>query len=223
MRKVTILSIIISFFAFGSFAQEVEGLKLGIKIAPTFGSSRVLLDDPDITVDNDGSNFKLSIGLVADKEFGSSYIFSTGLIYMPKTIGITASDATSTNTFNSAESYKLQYLQIPATIKLFTNEVQPDVKVYFQLGMALELKVYEEADPDLAQPELITQFNPINVPVIIGTGIEYRAGLNTIVFAGLSYQRGLTNIVGTTNSDYTLADELSIRNTVLSIDAGIKF
>ena len=221
MRKVTILSIIITLLFFNASAQDESTLRLGIKIAPTFGNTRVLLDDPDNKVENDGSSLKLSVGLVVDNEFGNAYIFSSGLIYLPKTVGISA--AGTEQTFNSTESYKLQYLQIPATVKLFTNEIQPDVKIYFQLGMALELKVYEEADPGLTDPELITQFSPFNIPVILGTGFEYRAGVNTVVFAGVSYQRGLTNVVGTMNNNYTLADDISIRTTTLSIDAGIKF
>lgn len=220
MRKAAILSFIITLVSFGSQGQD-SNLKLGIKLAPTFGNSRVLLDDPDASIQNDGSSFKLSVGLIADKTFGDSYIFSSGLIYIPKTVSINASS--TLQTFNGLETYKLQYLQIPATVKLFTNEVQPGAKVYFQLGMALELKVYEEADPELTEPEVITQFAPFNLPVILGVGIEYEAGVNTVLFAGASYQRGLTNVVNSTSSSYTFAEELSIRTTLLSIDAGVKF
>ncbi len=221
MRKATIFTIFFFLMSAGVMAQDVSNLRLGIKLAPTFGNSRVLLDDPDNTVENDGSAFKLSIGLIADREFGNGYIFSSGLIYLPKQVSITA-NSTGSNTFNDGvENYKLQYLQIPGTVKLFTNEIQPDVKVYFQLGMALEIKVYEEADTDLTEPEVISQFQPFNIPVIIGTGFEYKAGVNTTIFAGFSYQRGLTNIVESTN--YEFAEVPSIRTTTLSIDAGIKF
>ena len=222
MRKAVVFLAVFSLVSFGLNAQE-SGLKLGIKIAPTFGSSRVLLDDPDVTVQSDGSSFKLSLGLIAEKEFGNNYLFSSGLVYLPKKVAIAANDGTGTQTFNGAETYKLQYLQIPATVKLFTNEIQPDIRVYFQLGVALELKVYEEADPNLTEPELIAQFSPFNVPVILGTGFEYRAGVSTVLFAGISYQRGLTNIINSTTNSYTLAEELSVRSTLLSIDAGVKF
>ncbi|MEQ9230289.1 MAG: porin family protein [Cyclobacteriaceae bacterium] len=221
MRKFILLTILTGLVAFGTNAQDSD-LKLGIKVAPVFGNSRIQLDDPDVTVENDGAAFKLSLGLIVDKSFGDNYMLSTGLIYIPKEIGLAINpEASSTQTWNSTETYKLQYLQIPATVKLFTNEIQPDVKVYFQLGMALEIKVFEEADPELTEPEVIAQFQPMNIPVILGTGIEYRAGLNTVLFGGISYQRGLINIVKDTN--YTFAEDFALRSTLVSIDIGIKF
>lgn len=222
MRKIFLLTILTGLFAFGTHAQDSD-LKLGIKVAPVFGNSRVQLDDPDVTIENDGAAFKLSLGLIVDKSFGDNYMFSTGLVYIPKEVGLTINpEPTSAQTFNTAETYKLQYLQLPATVKLFTNEVQPDMRVYFQLGMALEIKVFEEADPELTEPETIAQFQPMNIPVILGTGIEYRAGISTVLFGGISYQRGLMNIVKDINN-YTFAEDLALRTTLVSIDVGIKF
>lgn len=223
MRKAAFFTVLTIFLSLALNAQDESDLRLGIKLAPTFGNSRVLLDDPANTVENDGSAFRLSIGLIADREFGNGYIFSSGVIYIPKEVSIAAS-GTGGNVFNTGpETYKLQYLQIPGTVKLFTNEIQPDVKIYFQLGMALEIKVYEEADTELDEPEVIAQFQPFNIPVILGTGFEYKAGVNTTIFAGVSYQRGLTNIVESTNTNYEFAEAVSIRTTLLSIDAGVKF
>ena len=220
MRKVLLVAAgcLLSFF--GVFGQDTE-YALGIKLAPAVGSSRVLLDDPNVLIDSDGSAMKFTVGLVFDKFLSDSYILSTGLIYLPKqvNIGILADPADAT--LNAAESYKLQYLQIPATLKLFTNEVKPDARIFFQLGMALEVKLYEEVEIGLDQQEVIDAFQPFNIPVILGTGVEYRAGVNTVLFGGISYQRGLTNIVKDTNRAF--ADELSIKTTVLSIDLGVKF
>jgi len=217
MRKILFLSTLLGFISYRNFAQDSD-FTLGIKIAPAIHSTRVLLDDPNILISNAGSNMKLSFGLVVDKQLTDNYILSTGLIYLPKqvSIGIVPDDPTG---FNSAETYKLQYLQIPATIKLFTNEIIPDAKVYFQLGMALEIKVYEEADPTLVENDLITKFQPVNLPVILGAGLEYNLGINTVAFGGISYHRGLNNIVKESGS----VPELEIRSTVLSIDIGVKF
>jgi hypothetical protein len=221
MRNVFVFTILLGIGSFAAIGQDAS-YKLGIKMAPTFGSSRMLLDDPDVTIDNDGTSLKFTFGLVVDKYLSDSYVLSTGLYYMPKqvNIGILADPLVYAD-MNSAESYKLQYLQIPATLKLFTNEVKPDARVYFQLGMALEVKVYEEADPALDNQEVIDSFQPFNIPVILGTGFEYRAGVNTVLFGGISYQRGLTNVVKDTNRSF--ADELSIKSTILSVDLGVKF
>ena len=118
---------------------------------------------------------------------------------------------------------KIQYLQIPATLKLFTNELAPDLKGYLQIGSALEILVFNEPeDPDF---ERIDKFTPIDIPVIIGAGVEFRAGINTTLFGGFSYQRGLINVVGETSTPVGGAgvDNLQIRSTVFSIDLGVKF
>ncbi|MEM0939620.1 MAG: porin family protein [Bacteroidota bacterium] len=183
--------------------------KLGLKLSPVIASNRVTNDAQ--TLDNDGSVLRLSVGLVVDKPLSDSYFLSTGLIYIPKRAAFRTDSATS-------EEYTLQYLQIPTTLKLFTNEIAPDVKVYFQVGGALEIKVFDEADePDF---NTVEKFNTADFSVIVGSGVEYRAGINTTIFGGISYQRGLANTV---NETIAGADDLKIRNTLVSIDLGVKF
>ena len=117
------------------------------------------------------------------------------------------------------EEYNVQYLQIPVSVKLFTNEVAPDLKVYFQVGTGLEIKVFDEA----IEPEFtgVESFNPIDIPVILGSGIEYRAGLSTTIFGGISYQRGLVNTINQVNNP--VLEDLAVRNTIVSFDIGVKF
>ena len=185
-------------------------VKLGLKLAPVITSNRAKNDAQ--TVENDGSKMKFSVGLVADKVLSDTYYFSTGLIYLPKRASFRNADGTV------EEEYKLQYLQIPASLKLFTNELAPDIKAYLQVGSALEIKVFDEAeDPSFVNVE---KFTPIDIPVIIGGGIEYRAGINTTLFGGFSYQRGLINTVNEASAAF---EDLQLRNTVFSIDLGVKF
>lgn len=219
MKTSVLLFILFVLISFQNFAQYSD-VKFGIKVAPIIHSTRIL-DDPSL-ISNDGSNTKLSLGLIVDKYFTDFYVLSSGLTFIPKEVRIDiSSSAGNSSTVNATESYQLQYLQIPLTLKLFTNEVKPDVKIFFQLGMALEVKVHEEANPALIAPALITQFQPIDLPVILGTGLEYTVGLNTVVFAGISYHRGLTNSVKSVN--VLLDQRPDIRSTILSLDLGVKF
>ena len=151
--------------------------------------------------------------LVVDQPLSDTYMFSSGLVYLPKRAAFKDSD------LGVEEEYKVQYLQIPATLKLFTNEVAPDFKVFFQVGGGLEIKVFDESeDPTFTT---INSFNPIDFSVILGTGVEYRAGLSTTLFGGISYQRGLSNVIN--EAAVTAAEDLAIRATVVSIDVGVKF
>ncbi|WP_370088579.1 porin family protein [Ekhidna sp.] len=204
MKKLLFLLFILG--SFGSMAQ----VKLGLKLAPVVASNRA--KNQAQTVENDGSKMKFSVGLVADQTLSETYFLSSGLIYLPKRVAFR--DATGT----VEEEYKLQYLQIPATLKLFTNEIAPDVKGFLQIGSALEILVFnEEEDPSYTTVE---KFNPIDIPVILGAGIEYRAGINTTLFGGFSYQRGLVNTVKEAEAAF---EDLQLRNTVFSIDLGVKF
>lgn len=190
----------------GAMAQ----IKLGLKLAPVVAANRAKNDAQ--TVENDGSKMKFSVGLIADKTLSDTYFLSSGLIYLPKRVAFR--DATGT----IEEEYKLQYLQIPATLKLFTNEIAPDLKGFLQIGSALEILVFnEEEDPSYTTVE---KFTPIDIPVILGAGIEFRAGINTTIFGGFSYQRGLVNVVNGAEDGF---GDLQLRNTVLSIDLGVKF
>ena len=109
-------------------------------------------------------------------------------------------------------------MQIPVTLKLFTNEIAPDFKAYLRIGSGLEIKVFDEPK----DPAYITieKFNPMDIPVILGAGVEFRAGINTMLFGGFSYQRGSVDVV---NEAATGAEDLQLRNTIFSIDPGLKF
>lgn len=191
-----------SLFSFGQ-------TKLGLKLAPAITSNRVTNDAQ--TFENDGSSLKLSVGLVVDKPLSDTYFLSSGITYLPKQVAF--------RNDTLAEEYRAQYLQIPVSLKLFTNEVAPDFKVYFQVGTGLEIKVFDEpVEPEF---DLVDSLNPIDFSVILGTGVEFRAGLSTTLFGGISYQRGLINAISSTTVPGT--DDLQVRNTVVSIDFGVKF
>jgi hypothetical protein len=68
----------------------------------------------------------------------------------------------------------------------------------------------------------MSKFNTFDTSVILGVGGEYLAGINTVLFLGGSYQKGLINVVNETTPSLG-EDALSLRNGVISIDLGIKF
>lgn len=211
MKKFLFLSLL--FCAFASSAQ----LKLGLKIAPVIADNRATNEAQ--TAEKDGSTIKFSIGLIADKPFADTYLLSSGLVYLPKRVAFVDNSPVDDGGEAIKEEYNVQYLQIPVSVKLFTNEVAPDLKVYFQVGTGLEIKVFDEAiEPQFTGVE---SFNPIDIPVILGTGVEFRAGLSTTIFGGISYQRGLVNTINQVNNP--VLEDLAVRNTVVSFDLGVKF
>lgn len=218
MRK-TIFFILIGIASFTIQAQS----KLGIKFSPSIATNRISLIDSLYDVEPAGSQFKFSMGLIYDHEITETYYFSTGIIFVPKYVGFEVSEETDQPTSNYTkepmEEYRLNYLQVPVSLKLFTNEVQPDTRIYFQVGMAAEFKVFNEQLEE--EYDLIEEFKGFDSSVLFGTGVEFRAGINTTLFGGFTYQRGLANVIKT--ETWGFQEELHLRNTVVSLDLGLKF
>ena len=194
----------------------ISQVKLGLKFSPTLTSSRTNTSQDTLNIEGNGNSFRFALGLVVDNSFTETYTFSTGLLFVPKRVSIKIDNAQYPN---AVEEYNLQYLQIPITLKLYTNELIPDLSVFFQVGGAPEIKIFEE--PTREEFTLIEDFNIVDINVLLAAGVEYRAGINTVLFVDFSFQRGLTNIIN--SSTPNLANDFSLRNTAMMLDLGIKF
>ncbi len=210
MKKIILLSLLFVLL-FELKAQP----KIGLTFSPSVSMSRVKYkNDVSEDISNDGSALRFKLGLEADFAITETYSISTGLIFAPKRAGFTR-DITATG--RVTEEYKLQYLQIPLTLKLYTNEVMPDIKGYFQLGFLGEIKVFDEAlDDDYT---LVTKFRPYDTSFVFGVGAEYGASISSLIYAAIVYNRGLVNIV----SERTSANSLTSKLDMLSLQFGIKF
>jgi hypothetical protein len=155
-------------------------------------------------------------GPVYDHFITDNYSFSTGLLYAPKRVGLERRHPNDP-TKNRAESYNLQYLQLPATLKLFTNELALDTRIFFQLGGITEIKINEK--PMNKVDPIVTRFQFFDVSLHLGAGVEHRLSYNTILFGGFFYNRGLINAAAKTPE----LDGLRINNDLLGLDLGIKF
>ncbi|MFY0605526.1 MAG: PorT family protein [Cyclobacteriaceae bacterium] len=218
MRKIQLILLFSLVTLFNAGAQS----KLGLKFSPMVASNRVSLVDSVYDVEPIGSAFKFSLGLIYDHELTETYFLSTGLIFVPKYFGVEVSAEPGEGGTPPAEpkqEYRLNYLQIPLSLKLFTNEIQPDTRVFFQVGLAPEIQIFNE--PVEEDYDLIENFKGFDTTILFGGGVEYRAGINTTLFASVTYQRGLSNVIKTEIQGFE--EELFVRNTVVSFDIGIKF
>ena len=214
MRK---LLLFLSFVLIGSLACFSQ-TKLGLKFSPLFSSHKISLKSDQLEISSGKTSTRMSIGLVVDHPLTETYILTSGLIYLPKRVCINVvEEGSGSAPKNPFESYDLNYLQIPLTLKLFTNEIAPEISVFFQVGLTFEFKIFDQALKE--DYEFISKFRFFDTAAIIGTGIEYRLGVNTLFFAGSSLQKGLVNVISQTNPDYPLF----IRNQIVSIDIGMKF
>lgn len=208
--------LVIALFVLISLSCLAQG-KVGLIVAPMVSSNRVnYYDETDVTsVSNNGSELRVRFGLEFDSFKSDTYAISTGLIFAPKRVAVTA----STTAVSYAEEYKVQYLQLPVTVKLFTSEVQPDAKIFFQLGFMGEVNIFSEPfDRDF---ELVEEFGLFDVSFTGGVGLEYGKGIGNTVYGGFFYDRGLLNIVS--KQSEVLPEDLEIRTSGLSFKFGLKF
>ncbi|MFY0651484.1 MAG: PorT family protein [Cyclobacteriaceae bacterium] len=211
MRKFLLLFFIL-FFAGIVQAQP----KIGLTFSPTLSTNRVKYKSAQGDISNNGLAMRFKFGLEADFEVTETYAFSTGLIYAPKRAGFSI-EPNGGQVIE--EAYKAQYLQIPITMKLYTSEVLPDVKGFFQIGLLGEFKVFDEALGD--SYTLVEAFKPFDTSFVFGIGAEYDAGTSSILYASIVYNRGLINAISKVESGVT--EDLSTRMDMFGIQMGIKF
>lgn len=213
MKKLTLVALLLVLTS-TAFAQ----LEMGIKITPAIASNRVIAPK-DLGFEKEGGQFRFGFGVIGDYYFTDNAAFSTGLSFTGKGGSISYLE----NNVRLVEEISLQYLEIPVTVKLFTNEVAPDMQVYFQTGLSLNPRIAAKVNGeklDQNDEKYNKRFNVLDTDVILGSGVELQLGESTKVFGGLSYHRGLINI---DDHHQDRSDKIEIRNNVVSLDLGVKF
>lgn len=222
MKKITLLML---FFVAGYSAMaQVE---IGLMVSPTIAGNRFIAEDR-YNFEKESSNLRLGVGVIADYFFAQNYAFSSGLFYRSKGAEIsysyTRETGGSTVTTRGQDDLSLQYIELPVTLKLFTNEIAPGTIAYFQVGGSLNTKVAAQVNnKKVINGERVTgRFNLFEADALIGGGAEFQIGQSTKLFGGITYHRGLTDI-----DDYyedLFGDRnISVKNNGVSIDFGVKF
>ncbi len=189
---------------------------IGLKLSSSINAPRISYTDDSYTIDKGSNAFNPSAVLFADIALAKSYYFSTGLGYISKRINL-ATNGFDSNISNQKQ-YNIQYIQVPATLKLLTNEVALDKKLYFQFGPQFDIAVHhKENNPKL---QVIKKFQPIDISLLFAAGMQIQLAPQTAVQIGISYTRSLINVARKTWMD---DGDLSIKNDLFGIDLGIKF
>lgn len=209
MKKI--FSVLIFFLVFNSLSAQV---KIGLRVAPHVSTTSV-------TVEGSASNgisagdagLRYSIGPVIDAFFSDNYAFSSGIWFTTRVISTKA----QTTSGKVESKTNAQYVQIPVSIKLFTNEISDDLKLYFQLGSTLDLLIDQKLVD--AQPGKSADLRSFNAGILAGAGVEYQMGTNTSLFGGITYNRGLINTVG----DSKVRESHQVNSNQIGLEIGIKF
>ncbi len=209
--KRFIFLLVILFGSIDAFTQ----VKIGLQLSPSISSNRIESQSDQFSIKNDGSKLKFKFGIVADFPLADNYYFSTGLLYTTKRVGVTAVETLSGTSIS--EEYDLQYLQIPLTMKLYTNEIVLDTRLFFNLGANAEIAISEKFNKDNV---IIEDFKLFDTSLVLGAGVERKMGANTAVYVAIMYNRGLINPISTSMD---IDEKILLKNDMIGLDLGIKF
>lgn len=222
MKRISTI-LILSVLSFGAWAQNSPltsyGFRLGLTATPTFGWIK-----PE-QGKTDGIGLGFSYGLIGDFNFAPNYSFSTAL-----TITSINGKSTEANVLpyyapGSAPKaydlkYKLQYIDLPLTIKLKT--VKTDGKRWYgQFGLSNSINISAKQDAVTGGAVVGDNLNVSDhiklyrAGLIIGGGGEFDISGNTGIVAGLTFNNGFTNIVTDKARD--------VRSHYLALNFGVFF
>jgi len=220
MKRV-FLAAVFCLMTSAAFAQW----EIGLKITPSIAGNRVVAPN-EYNFETLNAKTHFGGGVIADYFFSENYAFSTGLIYNARGAGVKYSFTPTTGTRQQgSDEFSIQYLEIPVTIKLYTNDVATDTKVYFQAGGSLDPRVSAKVNNnklDADDKKNTKHFNFMDVSVLIGAGAEKQVGESTKVFGGISYHRGLFDI-DNYYEDRLDTKNIEIKNSYFALDLGLKF
>ena len=221
MKKVLSIAVLL-FFTVNLYAQLAPapyyGFKLGLTAHPTFGF---------IKAENgkgNGVSLGFSYGLMGDFNFAENYSFSTAVTITTingksTELNVPQYEPAISRTKEYDLKYKMQYIEIPLTIKLKTSEIGA-VKWYGQFGLSNDFNISSKQDATSEGLELANDINSSDwtrfyrAGMIIGGGLEYRLDGKTSLMTGLTYNNGFTNISTGKNT---------IRNHYVAINLGVFF
>jgi len=208
--KNFIITIWFILFSFVAYSQ----VKIGVNVLPGMLVNRVSSESDTLSYSNDGVGYKIALGILFDFETQKNYYFSTGLYWFPKRAGFKLESSEGTETY----SYKLQYIQIPFNIKLLTDEFSIDKRFIFQFGLAFEMKIDEKGK--YLEEIYLEKFNFLDIVLDFGIGLDMKMGQNTSIFTGITYYRGLLNIV---QPQSFLKGDFKAKSDYWALNLGIKF
>lgn len=224
----TMKKLLLALLAVGTSAGAASAqVEIGLKLSPSLTNLRAE-SSASRSFQNEKSKLTIGGGLIVDYFFGQNYAFSTGVQLVGK--GGTISFLDPVNSRRYEQKIGIQYLEVPVSVKLFTNDITTDTKLYFQLGGTLGGAIAARVDGNKRytspttgdETKALDHVITPEIAALLGFGVEYQLGQSTKVLAGLSYHRGLLNVDKYFEDNRKFSD-VNLKNSEFALDLGLKF
>ncbi|MFK7971930.1 MAG: outer membrane beta-barrel protein [Bacteroidia bacterium] len=179
--------------------QAQQGLKIGVRVGPTFTSTNFLDATTKTVLEmNQSGSSGYTFGIVANQGFSENYAFHTGFHIVRKGFTYDINLGDSTNSILTNRVNNVTTLEIPLGLKLRTNEIGSGVHVMGRFGATVDLNVgFRQTETTGGEPPIVNQrsnqINKIGGAFFAGVGAEYEKEWGTLAF-DVSYHHGLANI-----------------------------
>jgi hypothetical protein len=233
MMKKQIITLSFLFFSIVAMSQETDdqGLHFGLKASPSLAWFKTDTQG----LESDGSKTGFIYGVIAEFKFAQRYAFATGIDVdyrggKFKTVDHLKTISLEDSVVSQSASYNLQYIELPLTLKLKTNEIG-SITYFMQIGVApgIAIRARENYDAtsqttnagtvstttaSVDKVDILDDINNLNVSMILGAGIEYTLSGATVLLAGIQFSNGFTDVFD---------GDAKVNSNYLALNLGILF
>ena len=243
-KKILLAAVLLLSTTLFSFSQDkkssdnqkyIFGLKTGANFSWYKPDSRNLSEG--------GLKLGYSYGLMSDYVFQTNYSISTeflvsginGKMKFKESLSYIKNGDTS-KVPNVQYEYSVKYVQIPISFKFRTKEIG-SMKYFAQFGVApgiriaskiqingngmpwgederANIKTNKGSDDSYEPAEFDDDVKFINLPLLIGAGVEYNLSGNTSLYSNIRFENGFTNILRLKKGNETIVYS---KNIALSV------
>lgn len=212
MKKLAVILFLMGYVSTITFAEDPTDKKFHFGLKATPGVFWVKAGD--VTVTSNGLKFGFGYGLITEFRLAENYAFATGIDVAGLGAKFTQITSVTTGTVTAAvndkEDIKLQYIQIPLTLKMKTKQIGA-MKYFGQFGLGVAVNLKATSDYKLTiggspaveknDADIKSNINPIRLALIVGGGVEYNLSGSTSLLISAHFDNGFLNTIKS-NSDY---------------------
>ena len=200
-------------FAFAQYSEAIESngeLRLGFQLSPSFS----WMSTDDNTINGNGTNLGMKLGMVGEYYFKENYAFVSGINFAFNQGG-TLLHQEGGNLWSESElsdtglvalpngvnlKYHIQYIEVPFGVKMRTKEFGY-LRYYAEMPLfSLGVKVQARGDIkgtsrlDQERENIKKDVNLFNLNWGFGGGVQYTLSEDTALIGGLYYQQGIADV-----------------------------
>ncbi|MEZ4799039.1 MAG: porin family protein [Flavobacteriales bacterium] len=237
MKKITLVTLVL-LSTLLTQAQDFQKYKIAAVVNP--GVAWIKPDSKFIT--DEGNTLRFGFGINMDIHFTENYAFGTGLTISRQGGNLSYLETGKKDNveyvWSKTREYKLQYAEVPLSLKLRTNEIGY-ITYWGQFGIIPGININAKGNDDIDyllektqlnidgsltwttsdRPSITNEDEDIKddikifrVGLLIGAGIEYSLSGNTSVVAGIVYNNGFSNILNNKLVTYDDGDKTVFEN-----------